>query len=141
MRSVERIEFPSIRQLMTCVWRSNESRFIGLNLSPVCSMIDNESVVNAGAYMDFKKATDALFARVDHEDLAKHLGVSVASIRQARLRPGAIAHRAAPEKWRDAVIRIAEAQIMRYRKLIEDVRHESAGHNDPPLHPRPRPSA
>jgi hypothetical protein len=76
--------------------------------------------------MDFKKATDTLFARVDHQDLAERLGVSVATIRQARLQPKANAHRTAPEKWRDAVIRIAEVQIMRYRKLIEDVRQESA---------------
>jgi len=75
--------------------------------------------------MDFKRATDGLFARVDHEDLAKRLGVSVATIRQARLRPGANAHRTPPDKWRDAVVRIAESQIMRYRKLIEDVRREA----------------
>lgn len=76
--------------------------------------------------MDFKKATDSLFARVDHRELAKRLGVSVATIRQARLRPNANAHRTAPENWRDAVIRIAEAQIMRYRKLIDEMRQESA---------------
>ena len=74
--------------------------------------------------MDFKKATDDLFARVDHEDLAKRLGVSVATIRQARLRPEASAHRTPPNNWPEAVIRIAEAQIMRYRKLIESVRSE-----------------
>jgi hypothetical protein len=43
--------------------------------------------------MDFKEATDGLFGRVDHDALAKALGVSVASIRQARLRPEAGAHR------------------------------------------------
>lgn len=75
--------------------------------------------------MNFKEATDALFARVDHRDLAKRLGVSVATIRQARLRPEAAAHRNAPENWQEAVIRIAESQIMRYRKLIEDVRREA----------------
>jgi hypothetical protein len=89
-------------------------------------MIYKEPNVNEGAYMDFKKATDTLFARVDHQDLAERLGVSVATIRQARLRPEAGAHRTAPEKWRDAVIRLAETQIMRYRKLIEDVRRASA---------------
>lgn len=43
--------------------------------------------------MDFQAATDGLFSRVDHEDLAKALGVSVASIRQARLKPDASARR------------------------------------------------
>ncbi len=74
--------------------------------------------------MDFKAATDGLFARVDHEALAKRLGVSVAKIRQARLRPEAGAHRAPPNNWPEAVIRMAESQIMHYRKLIEDVRKE-----------------
>ena len=35
--------------------------------------------------MNFREATDGLFSRVSHEDLARALGVSVASIRQARL--------------------------------------------------------
>lgn len=74
--------------------------------------------------MDFKKATDGLFSRVDHEDLAKRLGVSVATIRQARLKPQASARRAPPSNWPDAVIRMAEAQIMHYRKLIDDIRRE-----------------
>lgn len=75
--------------------------------------------------MDFKKATDGLFARVDHEALAKRLGVSIATIRQARLRAEASAHRAPPENWREAVIRIAESQIMHYRKLIERLQLDS----------------
>jgi hypothetical protein len=74
--------------------------------------------------MDFKKATDRLFVRIDHADLAEALGVSVASIRQARLHTDAKAHRTAPTKWEQSVIRLAERQIMRYRKLIEDLRAE-----------------
>lgn len=72
--------------------------------------------------MNFKEATDRLFARVDHEELAKRLGVSVASIRQARLRPDALAHRAPPGEWPEAVIQLAESRIGHYRKLIEGVR-------------------
>ncbi|HUB45891.1 MAG TPA: hypothetical protein VMB73_12965 [Acetobacteraceae bacterium] len=74
--------------------------------------------------MDFKEATDSLFAGVDHQELAERLGVSVASIRQARLRPDAKAHRSPPPHWPEAVIRMSEAQIMRYRGLIEAVREE-----------------
>ena len=74
--------------------------------------------------MNFKEATDALFSGVSHADLAERLGVSVASIRQARLARGAKAYRAPPEKWEEAVIRIAESQIMRYRKLIDEARRE-----------------
>ena len=74
--------------------------------------------------MNFKQATDALFARVDHKDLAARLGVSIAKIRQSRLRSEANAHRAPPEDWPEAVIRIAEEQIMHYRNLINQVREE-----------------
>ena len=71
--------------------------------------------------MNFKEATDGLFARVDHEDLAKRLGISIASIRQARLSPQADAHRSPPSNWESAIIRLAEERIGHYRKLIEDV--------------------
>ncbi len=76
--------------------------------------------------MDFRKATDDLFKRVDHGDLAEALGVSVASIRQARLRPDAAAYRAPPRNWRHAIIRMAERRIMHYRALIEQLRNEGA---------------
>jgi hypothetical protein len=74
--------------------------------------------------MDFRSATDSLFERVDHESLAKALGVSVASIRQARLQDAARGKRTPPRDWPYAVIRLAEQQIMRSRQLIEQVRKE-----------------
>lgn len=74
--------------------------------------------------MGFKEATDALFDHIDHADLAEALGVSVASIRQARLSAGAKARRTPPKDWPFAVIRLAERQIMRNRELIEKVRRE-----------------
>jgi hypothetical protein len=69
--------------------------------------------------MDFKEATDGLFNRVGHEGLAKALGVSVAAIRQARLRQEAEAHRAPPQEWKRAVIQLAEERIRHYRKLAD----------------------
>lgn len=74
--------------------------------------------------MDFKKATETLCAGVSHEELAKALGVSVSTVRQARLDPKARAHRSPPKDWRYTVIRLAESQIMRCRHLIESVRKE-----------------
>jgi hypothetical protein len=71
---------------------------------------------------DFRAATDGLFSRVDHEDLAKALGVSVASIRQARLKPDASARRSPPADWHQAVIRMAEERVWHYRRLIEQLR-------------------
>lgn len=75
--------------------------------------------------MTFKKATDRLFSRVDHEDLAKALSVSVALIRQARLSPDAIAHRSPPPDWEEAVLRLAEERVSHFRKLVEEIRGAS----------------
>lgn len=72
--------------------------------------------------MDFRKATDELFAGVSHEDLAKILGVSIATVRQARLQPSAKAHRSPPEGWEDAVAKLAESQIKHYKRLAEGLR-------------------
>jgi len=69
--------------------------------------------------MDFKKATDALFDRIDHADLAKALGVSVPLIRQARLDSAAAAHRSPPEGWEQAVIRLANVRAERLSSLAE----------------------
>jgi hypothetical protein len=80
--------------------------------------------------MNFKQATDRLFSRVDHQDLAKALGVSVASIRQARLKPDALAHRSPPPDWENALVRLAEERVGHFRKLIEEIRGSStAGHS------------
>ena len=96
----------------------------------VCSIIDNKAAVNRTAYMNFKTATDRLFSRVDHKDLAKALGVSVASIRQARLRPDALAHRSPPPDWEKALIHLAEERVWHFRKLIEEMRGSSqTGHS------------
>ena len=75
--------------------------------------------------MNFKNGTDRLFSRIDHRDLAKALGVSVASIRQARLRPDALAHRSPPPDWENALVRLAEERVRHFRKLIEEIRGSS----------------
>lgn len=72
--------------------------------------------------MDFKKATDALFSQIGHADLAEALGVSVPLIRQARLQSKASAHRSAPDGWENAVIRLAEEQVVHYRQLATKLR-------------------
>jgi len=71
--------------------------------------------------MDFKAATDNLCDGISHDALAKALGVSVATVRQARLRPEAKAHRTPPENWEDVVINLAGSQIRRYRSLISEL--------------------
>ncbi len=80
--------------------------------------------------MDFREATDRLFNRVDHARLAKELGVSIASIRQARLRNTSAAHRSPPNDWRTAVLHLAEQEEQRHKELAQRLREEIAGNGD-----------
>ena len=84
--------------------------------------------------MDFKEATDSLFDRVSHERLAEELDVSVASVRQARLKPTAGAHRAPPPRWEEAVARLAAGQIERYRLLLESLENSTFTLDTPVRH-------
>jgi hypothetical protein len=77
--------------------------------------------------MDFRQATDGLCSKVDHEDVARALGVSLQAIRQARLQPAAKAHRSPPAGWRDAVVRLAEEKVAHYRRLIEKLEAGDGG--------------
>jgi hypothetical protein len=71
--------------------------------------------------MNFKQATDALFKRTAHAQLAGRLNVSVAAIRQARLHRTARAHRSPPEGWQRAVVLLARERIERLRRLIKEL--------------------
>ena len=69
--------------------------------------------------MDFKKTTDDLLESVSHEELAKALGVSVATIRQARLSESAKARRSPPEGWEAGVLRLAKKRVSHFQRLVE----------------------
>ena len=72
--------------------------------------------------MNFKKITDDLFATVSHYDLAEAVGVSVATIRQARLDDDAKAHRSPPPGWEKAALKLAEARARHFERLVERLR-------------------
>ena len=72
--------------------------------------------------MDFREATDALCASLNHEDVANALDVSVQTVRQSRLREDSKGFRAPPQNWKDAIIRLAEARASHYRQLIEKMK-------------------
>lgn len=67
--------------------------------------------------IDFRKATDELTAHTSHEELAKALGVSVPTVRQARLDQAANAHRKPPEGWEETVADLAEKHAARLLRL------------------------
>ena len=76
--------------------------------------------------MNFRDALDNLCDRLRHEDVAAALGVSVQTIRQARLGAKAKAHRAPPDEWEKAVIRLAEQRERHYRRLVDRLRDGTA---------------
>jgi hypothetical protein len=73
--------------------------------------------------MNFREAVDALCASLSHEDVAKALGVSLQTVRQARLRQDSDAFRAPPKDWEVVIIRLAEGRATYYRRLIEKMKH------------------
>jgi hypothetical protein len=57
--------------------------------------------------MDFKTATDRVAGCISHAEIAEAAGVSVQTIRQARLDPSAPGHRPPPTNWREVLARLA----------------------------------
>jgi len=72
--------------------------------------------------MTFSKAVDALCASLSHQDVAKALGVSVQTIRQARLKQETSAFRAPPKNWERALTRLAENRLAYYRRLVDKLK-------------------
>jgi hypothetical protein len=72
--------------------------------------------------MNFREAVDTLCSALNHEDVAKALGVSVQSIRQARMKEDSESFREPPKNWERALIRSAENRVSYYRRLIEKLR-------------------
>jgi hypothetical protein len=72
--------------------------------------------------MNFREAVDTLCATIGHDEVAEALGVSVQTVRQARMKEDSSAFRAPPKDWEAAVIRLAEKRVWHYRRLIEQVR-------------------
>jgi hypothetical protein len=73
--------------------------------------------------MDFKAATDILFAHARQEELAEELGISIASIRQARLRADAKGYRTPPVGWEKAVVKLAEQHSKELAGLANKLRN------------------
>jgi hypothetical protein len=75
--------------------------------------------------MIFKKITDDLFTAITHSDLAEALGVSVATIRQARLDDESKAHRSPPQGWEKAALRLAEDREKHFQRLAQRLREST----------------
>lgn len=77
--------------------------------------------------MDFREAIDRLGERITHEQAARALGVSVASVRQYRLAPEANAHRTAPTGWAKALARLARSRIGELADLADELEAQEYG--------------
>ena len=69
--------------------------------------------------MDFKAATDALFARTGVEDLAEEIGCSPQTLKQARMAEETAGRRSPPPGWEAAAARLAKRKAEHFRRLAE----------------------
>lgn len=69
--------------------------------------------------MDFKKATEELMTGVTRAEIAQALGVSPATVAQARLEPPAKAYRNPPDGWEVKLAKIARQKAGRLAQLAE----------------------
>lgn len=70
----------------------------------------------------FRETTDELMTGISDIEIARALGCSVASVRQARLREGARARRSPPEGWELTIARLADQKALRLTKLAAKLR-------------------
>ena len=76
--------------------------------------------------MTFQDAIDRLGERVTHEQVARALRVSVASVRQYRLAPKAKAHRSPPDGWQRVLVRLAKERSRELEMLADELERGSA---------------
>ena len=72
--------------------------------------------------MDFKTATDRVAGCISHAEIAEATGVSVQTIRQARLDPSAAGNRPPPHNWKvvlAALVRARSQQLAAFADLLE----------------------
>lgn len=74
--------------------------------------------------MDFKTATDRLTDCLSHADIAAAAGVSVQSIRQARLDPSNPNFRSPPGNWKSILAKLAKERGERWAELARELERE-----------------
>lgn len=72
--------------------------------------------------MNFRSATDELLASITQEDLARAMGVSIQSVRQARTAEESNAYRSPPPGWEIAVKTLALRQAKALQELANHLK-------------------
>lgn len=73
--------------------------------------------------MDFKTATDRVAGCITHAEIAEACGVSLQSIRQARMDPNSPSYRNPPGGWEVVLARLARArsaELLRFAETISE---------------------
>lgn len=71
--------------------------------------------------MDFKTATDRVAGCISHAEIAEAAGVSVQTIRQARLDPSAPGHRPPPAGWQEVLTRLARERSQQLTEFADQL--------------------
>src|SRR5690606_24872254 len=90
-------------------WRENGWPFACAPRVYVAYTADNavSRPLQTGVRMEFRDAARILGEQVTTAEMAKALGVSHSTARQARMKPDAPGYRRPPENWRQAVAKLA----------------------------------
>lgn len=70
--------------------------------------------------MDFKSATDLVGGCITHAEIAKACGVSIQSIRQARMDQSSSSYRNPPTGWRTVLARLARQRARDLEELADN---------------------
>lgn len=74
--------------------------------------------------MDFKEATDRLADCVTHQEVADAAGVTLQTIRQARLDPSNANYRSPPQDWQRILAKLARQQGRAMDKLADQLERD-----------------
>lgn len=77
--------------------------------------------------MDFKKATDELMAGLTRAQIAKGLGCSLSSVRQAKLGEDNAAYRSPPDGWQSKAAAMADREANRLQRLAKALKKHAKG--------------
>lgn len=71
--------------------------------------------------MDFKTATDRVSGCISHAEIAEAAGVSIQSIRQARMDPSSASYRSPPVDWQQVLIALMRARSAELSRLADEM--------------------
>lgn len=77
--------------------------------------------------MDFRTAANIIGRQITTADMAKAVGMSDHSVRQARLIEGAPGYRTPPKEWETALVRLARERIAELEAIVRELEPRADG--------------